>query len=440
MKKLFISLALLLCIAQAGAQTKSAADALKVLEKAKADAENPKKGASPATWVKLSSAYLDCYDAPIKTLWQNASQLEVKMLLKDQKILSSEQKEVGGKMFNVDSYEDKDLYYDENGALAAWVIKQPTLKESDALAEAYQALLKAQELDAKNAQGKAITEQLQGLQNRYVNEAMNYYTLGDNKSAADNFESVLEISSNPLLNTVDTAVIYYTAYTAALSGDSERAIKYFSKSIEIGNDQNGDVYSPLAESYKQAGDTLKAKEILAEGFTKYPTNQGILVSLINLYLESKDDPSKVLSLIKVAQQNEPTNASLIYAEGNVYKNLGKFDEAIAAYKKAEEVDPNYLFAPFSLGATYYEQAFELQQQAAQEMDDAKYAELNNKLEECLEAAIVPLEKAFTLTEDKDIRMAVAEYLKNVYFRFREKNADYKAGYDKYVKYIEDNKQ
>ena len=74
------------------------------------------------------------------------------------------------------------------------------------------------------------------------------------------------------------------------------------------------------------------------------------------------------------------------------------------------------------------------------MDDAKYTELNNKLEECLEAAIVPLEKAFTLTEDKDIRMAVAEYLKNVYFRFREKNADYKAGYDKYVKYIEDNKQ
>ena len=225
-----------------------------------------------------------------------------------------------------------------------------------------------------------------------------------------------------------------------MSGDSERAIKYFSKSIEIGNDQNGDVYSPLAESYKQAGDTLKAKEILAEGFTKYPTNQGILVSLINLYLESKDDPSKVLSLIKVAQQNEPTNASLIYAEGNVYKNLGKFDEAIAAYKKAEEVDPNYLFAPFSLGATYYEQAFELQQQAAQEMDDAKYAELNNKLEECLEASIVPLERAFNLTEDKDIRMAVAEYLKNVFFRFREKNADYKASYDKYVKYIEDNKQ
>lgn len=439
MKKLLISLAMLLFVAQVGAQTKAAADALKNLEKAKAETENPKKSGNPASWVKLASAYVDCYDAPIKAVRMNASQMEVKMLLKDQQILSSEKKEVEGRIFDVDSYSDKDLYYDENGTLVAWVIKEPTLKGADPLDEAYKALLKAAELDTKNAQAKPIADQLKNIRSSYVNEGLSAYSVGNNKAAADNFETSLTIAAHPLINIVDNDVIYYTAFTASLAGDNNRAIKYFEKTIETGNEQDGDVYAPLAENYKIAGDVAKAKETLAAGFAKYPTNQRILVSLINLYLESNEDPSEVLNLIKVAEENEPTNASLIYAEGNVYKNLGDLDNAIAAYKRAEEVDPKYLFAPFTLGTTYYEKAFDLQQKAAEEMDDAKYNELIKQLEESLESCIAPFERAFNLSDDVEIKLAAAEYLKNAYFRFREKSADYQAGFEKYSKFVEENK-
>lgn len=439
MKKLLISLVLLLFAVQmTNAQSKSATDALKVLDKAKLDTENPKKSAAPATWVKLGTAYVECYDAPIKGIWQNASQMEVKMILKDQPILSSTQEEKNGRTFAVDNYADKALYYDENGTLVAWVVKTPVLQE-DALQLAYDAFQKAEEVDVKKSSAKVITEALKGLQSRVINEAMSSYTLGDNKKASEEFEQAWVIAANPLIGLVDSTMAYYAAVTASMAGDNDRTIKFLEYCRSINYDQKGDVYATLAEAYKTKGDTAKAKELLATGFTKYPASQGILVALINIYLESNDNPEKVLSFLEVAQKNEPNNPSLYYAEGNVYKKLGKFEQAIGSFRKAAEVDPNYFFAPFSEGDAFYSMAIDLQDKAQQELDDAKFTELQNQMEQALENAIAPFEKAFTITQEKDLQLGCAEYLKQIYFRFRDKKPEYKDAYEKYNKFIEENK-
>ena len=46
-------------------------------------------------------------------------------------------------------------------------------------------------------------------------------------------------------------------------------------------------------------------------------------------------------------------------------------------------------------------------------------------------AIAPLEKAFTHTEDPELQAYVAEVLKNIYFRFRDRSDEYRANYEKY---------
>ncbi len=440
MKKLLISLALLMFAVQVtSAQSKSSADAIKALDKAKADTGHPKRGNAPATWVKLGSAYLECYDAPIKGIWQNASQVEVKMILKDQPILSTTQEEKNGHVFSVDNYDDKSLYYDQNGSLVAWVIKKPVLNE-DPLKLAYDALMKAEELDVKKSSSKVITETLKGLQSRYLNEAMSSYTLGDNKKASEYFESAWIVAGNPLIGLVDSTMAYYAAVTASMAGDNDRAIKFLNYCLSIDYDQKGDVHATLAEAYKMTGDTVKAKEILATGFTKYPASQGILVALINIYLESNDNPEKVLEFLKIAQQNEPGNASLYYAEGNVFKKLGKYEQAIASFRKSAEVDPKYFFAPFSEGDTYYAVALELQDKAQQELDDNKFNEMMRQMEQSLHNAIEPLERAFQLTEDKELQLACADYLKQIYYRFRDKKPEYQDAYDKYNKFIEENRK
>lgn len=80
---------------------------------------------------------------------------------------------------------------------------------------------------------------------------------------------------------------------------------------------------------------------------------------------------------------------------------------------------------------YYDYAVDIQAKAAEEMDDNKYEAMVKDLEHNLEAAIEPFEKCYEASQDPEIKAVVAEYLKNIYFRFREKNEQYKAGYEKY---------
>ncbi len=429
MKKLLIALMLLLTV-QLGAQTKEIADAVKAFEKAKSDSQNPKKAENPQTWTKLSAAYTAVYEAPIKSIWLGASRIDTKILLKDHRIEKTEDVNVNGVAYTVDQYTDKKLYYGQNGELAAWVITNKYVNE-ELLDQALTALEKAIETDTKNARTKEITELMVALKGKFFNEAMCAYTLGDYKVSSIDFEKAANIAAHKLINQIDTAFIYYAGLTAFMDKDHDRAIKFFTKAIDYGYDAKGDAYSYLAESYKVKQDIEMAKEILNNGFRKYPSTQSILVSLINTYIESNDDPNKILELIRQAQVNEPQNATLFYAEGNVYKNMNELEKAVECYKKSVEIDNNYYYGYFAIGAAYYDKAVDIQAKAADEMDDAKYEALVKQLETNLEMAIEPFEKCFAATKDEEIKSVVAEYLKNIYFRFREKNAEYMAGYEKY---------
>ena len=70
-------------------------------------------------------------------------------------------------------------------------------------------------------------------------------------------------------------------------------------------------------------------------------------------------------------------------------------------------------------------------------DDAKFAELNNQMNDCLKKAIEPFERAFSIAEDPEIKRGCAEYLKQIYFRFRDEKPEYQANYEKYHKFIEE---
>ncbi len=438
MKKLIVSLALVFFGAQVYAQSQNVANAVKVLEKAKAESVNPKKSANPASWVKLGTAYSECFDAPASGIWGGMTQMEAKMLLKDQQVLSSTQEEYMGAQFTADKYEDKTLYYDETGKLAAWIITKPAVEGVDLLNEAYNAFCKANELDAKGSQKKVLVESFRGIQSRYMSEGMSYYTIANPAEASKRFELAAQTAAHPVLGLVDTTMLYYTAVTASMAGDAARAAKFFEKCVDINYVQDGDVFASLADCYKKGGDTAKAIETLNSGFLKYPLSQSILVGLINIYMEADEEPAKLVELLKTAQANEPNNPSLFYAEGNVYAKLQDYPKAIEAYRKSAEIDPTYFWAPFSEGKTYYDWAVDLQNKANLEADDNKYMELVKQFDECLKNSIAPLEKAFALEEDVELRAYVAELLKNVYFRYREESPENQANYDKYNTYLQEN--
>ena len=436
MKKLLLIVSALVLTVSVGAQTKEVV--LKNLDKAKATVENPKKATAPASWLKLAEAYVDAYNQPQIGLWVGAQSMEVKLLLKGQQVLSTETKTVNGNEYTVEVYADKELYYTPQGVLDVIKVTAPLVEEP--LESAYESLMKAYEVDVKASKKEDIAMQLSKLRDLYINDAMTAYTLGDIQTANKYFESSLKVLDNPVTEKIDSMIVYYTAVTFNMLGDKENAAKYLEKCMEIKYYQDGDVFSNLAEVYKAQGDLDKAKAVLNEGFIAYPTSQGILVSLINIYLESNDDPNKVLELIRTAQANEPNNASLHYAEGNVYKNMKDMENAIKCYYKSFEIDPTYVYGIYTVGSTYYDRAIEIQEEINNlDVNDYEtYDKLLAEFEQALIDAIDPFEKAFAVTTDKEFQLAIADGLKQIYFRFRDKDPKYQEGFDKYNAFLEEN--
>ena len=436
MKKLLLIVSALVLTVSVSAQTKEVV--LKNLDKAKATVENPKKATAPASWLKLAEAYVDAYNQPQIGLWVGAQSMEVKLLLKGQQVLSTETRTVNGNEYTVEVYADKELYYTPQGVLDVIKVTAPLVGEP--LESAYESLMKAYEVDVKASKKEDIATQLSKLRDLYINDAMTAYTLGDIQTANKYFESSLKVLDNPVTEKIDSMIVYYTAVTFNMLGDKENAAKYLEKCMEIKYYQDGDVFSNLAEVYKAQGDLDKAKAVLNEGFIAYPTSQGILVSLINIYLESNDDPNKVLELIRTAQANEPNNASLHYAEGNVYKNMKDMENAIKCYYKSFEIDPTYVYGIYTVGSTYYDRAIEIQEQINNlDVNDYEtYDKLLAEFEQALIDAIDPFEKAFAVTTDKEFQLAIADGLKQIYFRFRDKDPKYQEGFDKYNAFLEEN--
>ena len=430
MKRILIALAVLLSVQVADAQTKTPEAAKKAVESAEAAAANPKKAAKLATWTKLASAYMDAYSAPAGAAWLGASKQELQILMGNQKPISTENVVVAGDQLVKEVYADKEFYYNVNGQLAIINVTKPVVE--DVLAKAAEAYKKAGELDVKGSKSKDIMAGLANVASKYIDDGMNCYQFGDLAKASQLFEKAANVSAIAPLSKVDTTALYNAAYTAWAGKDYERAKNFFEKCLDANYYyEGGEVFAKLADVYAKLGDKEKGRDILEQGFTKFPQSQSILIGLINYYMESGQDTDRLFALINEAKKNEPDNASLYYVEGNIYKELGQNDNAVASYYKCAEINPNYEFGYIGAGILYYNLALEYQEKATNEFDNKKYEELVEQFNQALKNALEPFEKAYSISKDNSLKVNVAEYLKNIYYRFSSDSDEYMAGYKKY---------
>ena len=428
MKKILLALAVLASMQVANAQVKSAADAKKAVEAAEAAASNEKKAVKTATWLKLGQEYVKAYDAPTGNIIPGSSKTELALMMGSEKPVSTEAVEIQGTPYTKEVYTDKNLYFNANGQLAVIEVTKPVY--ADALEKAIAAYQKAYELDASHAKNKDIAAAFDLIGQKYNTEAYNKYTLGDLASASKYFEKAAEVESLAPLSRIDTTSIYNAGFTAWATKDMSKAKELFEKCYNLGYYyEGGEVFAKLADV-----DTLNTKKYLEEGFEKFPQSQSILIGLINYYLKSNESTDRLFELLDKAKANEPNNASLFYVEGNIRSQLGDTENAVKAYRKCAEINPEYEYGFIGEGTMYYNKAIEVQTKAQDELDDTKYMALVKEFEEDLKACIPAFEKAFEVTKSEQVKAGVAEYLKNAYYRFRDEGADYKAGYEKYSTY------
>lgn len=426
-------LALVAAFTSANAQVKSISAAASAVQNAKADTENPKKAGKVPVWMKYGQALVNAYDAPAGNGWVGANRQELQLVLGNEKPSAVESVVVGGQQYEKEVYETRNYYYAVNELGMAQLVMVEITKPimEDALPLAAEAYEKAAELDVKGSKSKDIKAALESINNKLVDKAYTAYSLGDVAQASADFEAAAIAAARAPLCKIDTNSLYNAGFTAWSLGNTERAEKLFNQCLDYGYyAADGEVFAKLADLAEKQENPDKARDLLEEGFKKFPQSQSILVGLINYYLTNNGSTDRLFELLAMAKENEPNNPSLYYVEGNIRKQLGMNDEAVAAYRACAGIDPNYAYGYIGEGILWYDLAVKYQEEAQNEMNDAKYQILDAKFVESLKNCIPAFEKAMELINDDSTKVGVAEYLKNACFRFRSED-EYAAKYEKY---------
>ena len=426
MKKILIALAILASAQVADAQTKAMADAQKAIDAAQAAASNAKKATKAATWTKLAEAYVAAHEAPAGALWTGATKQELQLLLGGEKPSATSTVEINGEQLTKEVYSAKNLYFNAAGQLSIIEVTKDIV--ADPLAKALEAYAKAAQIDPAT---KGLAAAIDGINQKYINDAYSQYQLGNYAKGSEFFEKAAAASKTAPLNKVDSLSTYNAGFLAQIAGDNSRAKKFFTECLNMGYySTDGELFAKLADI-----DPDNTKKYLEDGFAKYPSSQSILIGLINYYTTAGEGTDRLFELLGAAKANEPNNASLYYVEGNIRTQLGEFDKAIEAYEYCAKVNPAYEFGYIGEGTMFYNRAVDLQEKAQAELDDAKYMKLAAEFEEALKNCIEPFEKAYNTTKDPQVKLGVAEYLKNATYRFREQDAKYQTAYEKYSEVV-----
>jgi len=288
------------------------------------------------------------------------------------------------------------------------------------LNEALRSYKKALELDEDDKFANSVKIKMTLLTNDFTNQAVEAFNDENYERALESFENILEIQNTDVIkqdnpNAVDTVILFNAGLAAYNSEQYDKAIEYYSEAAEYG--YNGArTYSLMANTYQLKNDTLGALNVLKEGFEKYPNDNGILTSMIQLYLDlNKTD--EAMKYLNMAIDQDPTNATFYFALGTLHEKQGNEKEAIDVYEKAIEINDDYFDAFYNLGALYYNKGV-----AQIEVANAVPPNENERYEAELEKANVWFKKALPYMErclvlDPEHQMTL-ESLKNLYYRLQ----------------------
>jgi predicted Zn-dependent protease len=162
------------------------------------------------------------------------------------------------------------------------------------------------------------------------------------------------------------------------------------------------------------GDTVKAESLLTSLPDKFPGNKNVTLQLIDLYIKAGKN-EEALKQLAVAKADDPTNYSLPFAEGIIYLNQNKFDEAIIDLTKSVELKSDMYDSQYGLGAAYINKASDMFVKANDIMDVNKY---NAAIEEAMKVfakALPYMEKANELKANDVYAM---RSLKELYYRLK----------------------
>jgi tetratricopeptide (TPR) repeat protein len=189
-----------------------------------------------------------------------------------------------------------------------------------------------------------------------TNQAIESFKVEDFAKSQKSFEQILAIEGTKVYksddpNAIDTAIVFNAGLAAFEAKNYDKAIEHYKNAAKY--KYNGArTYQLISNSYIQKKDTVLALKALEDGLKEFPGNGGILIDVINIYING-NKVDEALKYLDIAIEKDPKNPSYHFAKGAMYDKMQNTTAAIECYLKAIEYKEDYFDALFNLGAIYY---------------------------------------------------------------------------------------
>jgi tetratricopeptide (TPR) repeat protein len=312
-----------------------------------------------------------------------------------------------------------------------------TIGMHHAAVAALEAALKCDEFDIQpNEKGKvkprfraaSQTKFQQGRLNA-INAGQYDFNLKDYQQAFKDFSLYVDSHNAPLFEGIDLKDQYYheIAYFASLAAynakDWPNVVKYAkiaSENPEKAKDATEILVFAKKETIKTHADTLEYIEMLKDANNKFPDDQRYSAWIGDYYLQSASN-DELLKWAEEEIQKDPNNKFAYTYKGEALRLSQKWDEAVECYKKAAELDPSYVVAPYQAGLCLNSKAIELKDKLADKKTGMLTKENADKIRAVLSESKEFLEKVREADPDRaQVNWAYALY--QVYYSLGDEKA------------------
>ena len=305
---------------------------------------------------------------------------------------------------------------------------------------AFGSFSKCIELDVKNQWKTDIKNKINLYRNLSINSGVDFFQKSKFNMSFKSFKMAYQMFE--VLNLTDTLAMINSALSAEKMKNTNEAYKHYKMCADVNYGNGAEMYQSMIRvlNSEENKNEEKILNVIAEGKTRFPKDYILNIEEFNFWY-AKGDNEKAQQALENAIESDPTNKILHFNVGVTYDNISNnyhkenkhemafnyMKKAINGYKKAIELDNEYVDAYYNLGALYYNQSITAKSVAG-EFSGEKYDSEMKKADDMLRKAIPLLERVLSLSPTDKSTLSV---LKSLYF-----NLDDMENYSRIKKLLE----
>lgn len=230
------------------------------------------------------------------------------------------------------------------------------------------------------------------------------------EEAVKDWKLYIDSAEDPLFTGIDmtkdqyrSEVCYYIGLSAYNLKDYATATKYAEMAAQDSAKakEAGEILLfAKRDGAKTKEDSLEYLAVVKDLHSKFPSE----TRYFNMLMDYYSKPGRQAEMKQWTEEEiakDPNNKMTWALKGEVEMNTGKWDEAVASYKKAAEIDPTFVQVIFNAGICLNQKAIELKDKLADKKTGGLTTENANKVKAILADAKVYLEKSREIDPNRE---------------------------------------